>query len=156
NAGMRGKKGSPYDGGHREPCFIHWPAGGLNKPVTVDRIAAHLDLLPTLVDVCSLKLPKPIAFDGVSLKPFFSDPKAPLSERTILLGTIPNCNHGANPLPPVPGRNCAVMTDRWRLVEERKLYDITQDPGQRRNIAAEHRDVVEKLRADYKSYWTSV
>ena len=58
---MRGKKGSPYDGGHRVPCFLHWPAGGLDQRVTVDRLAAHLDLLPTLVDLCALQLPKPVA-----------------------------------------------------------------------------------------------
>ena len=48
NAGMRGKKGSPYHGGHRVPCFFHWPAGGFDKPVTVDGLTAHLDWLPTL------------------------------------------------------------------------------------------------------------
>ncbi|MCX7046351.1 MAG: arylsulfatase [Candidatus Sumerlaeota bacterium] len=155
NAGMRGKKGSPYDGGHRVPCFFHWPAGRLDKPVTVDRLAAHLDILPTLVDLCSLKLPKPIVFDGASLKPLLSNPQAPWPERTIVLGT-PENHVGPNPPSPTFGQNCSVMADRWRLVEQKELHDMTADPGQRRNVAGEHPDVVNKLRNDYQQYWNSV
>jgi hypothetical protein len=155
NDGMRGEKGSPYDGGHRVPCFIHWPAGGLDKPVTVDRLAAHLDLLPTLVDVCSLKLPKPIEFDGTSLRPLLMNPKSPWPDRTIVLGTVPNAG-GVNPGLPPYGKNSAVMTDRWRLVENQELYDMIADPGQTNDVAKHHPDVVKKLRADYKEYWADV
>jgi len=156
NAGMRGKKASPYDGGHRVPCFIHWPAGGLNKPVTVDRLATHLDLLPTLVDICSLKLPKPIHFDGTSLRPLLANPKAAWPERTIILGTVPNAGGIVNPGLPPYGQNCAVMTDRWRLVEDHELYDMAADPGQTNDVAARHPDVVKKLKADYQAYWADV
>lgn len=155
NAGMRGKKGSPYDGGHRVPCFIHWPRGGLDKPVTVDRLAAHLDLLPTLVDVCSLELPKPVGFDGISLKPFFANPQAPWPQRTIVLGT-PNNFVNANPPPPRHGVNCSVMTDRWRLVNQQELYDMTNDPGQQRDVAGEHPEVVNTLSNAYEQYWAGV
>jgi len=55
NAGMRGKKGSPYDGGHRVPLFIRWPEGGLVGGRDVDRLAAHLDVLPTLIELCGLR-----------------------------------------------------------------------------------------------------
>ncbi len=155
NAGLRGKKGSPYDGGHRVPCFLHWPAGGFDKPVTVDRLTAHLDLLPTLVDLCSLKLPRPISFDGVSLKLLLADPRAPWPDRTLVLGT-PQNQVAANPSPPRYGVNCSVMTDRWRLVNDRELYDMTSDPGQHRDLAAERPQVVGKLRAAYERYWKSV
>ncbi len=156
NAGMRGKKGSPYDGGHRVPLFIHWPAGGLDKPVTVDRLAAHIDLLPTLVDLCALQMSKPVRFDGVSLRPLLANPPAAWPERTVVLGTVPNCGSQANPPLPPFGRNCAVMTERWRLVEDRELYDLTKDPGQRHDVAAEHAEVVSALRNAYKQYWDSV
>lgn len=155
NAGMRGKKGSPYDGGHRVPCFLHWPAGGFDSPVVVDRLTTHLDLLPTIVDLCSLELPRAIAFDGVSLRPLLADPRAPWPDRTMVLGTPPNM---VSPLPGTPphGKNCSVMTDRWRLVELRELNDIVADPGQRVNVAGQHPDVVERLRAEYDRYWKSV
>ena len=155
NAGMRGKKGSPYDGGHRVPCFFHWPAGGFDKPVTVDRLTAHLDWLPTLVDLCALRLPKPIAFDGVSLKPLLTVPDAPRPERTLVLGT-PRNQVAANPPSPGRGENCAVMTERWRLVNDKELHDLTTDPGQQRDLAREQPQVVNELRAAYQRYWSSV
>ena len=69
NAGMKGTKGSEYDGGHRVPCFIRWPAGGLGGARDVDRLTAHIDLLPTLIDLCGLEKPPGVAFDGRSLVP---------------------------------------------------------------------------------------
>ena len=155
NAGMRGKKGSPYDGGHREPCFLYWPAGGFDKPVTVDRLTAHLDLLPTLVDLCALQLPKPIKFDGVSLKPLVANPHADWPDRTLVLGT-PHNNVGPNAPPPQFAQGCAVMTDRWRLVNNKELFDMTNDPGQQHDIAEGHPQVVNQLRAVYEKYWTDV
>lgn len=155
NAGMRGKKGSPYDGGHRVPCFLHWPAGGYDRPATVDRLAAHIDLLPTLADLCGLRLPKPVAFDGVSLRPLLADPRAPWPERTLILGT-PQNQVAANPSPPRRGVNCSVMTDRWRLVNDRELYDIAADPGQQRDLADAESKVVTDLRAAYACYWADV
>lgn len=155
NAGMRGKKGSPYDGGHRVPCFLHWPAGGFNRPVAVDSLTAHLDVLPTLVDLFALRLPKPIAFDGTILKPLLADPRAPRPERTLVLGT-PRNQVGANPVPPRFGENVAVMTDRWRLVNDRELYDVEADPGQQRDLAGEQPRVVDTLRTIYRDYWSSV
>ncbi len=68
NAGMRGLKGSPYEGGHHVPCFLHWPAGKLTGGRDVQGLTAHFDLLPTLVDVCDLKQATPVAYDGRSLR----------------------------------------------------------------------------------------
>jgi len=155
NAGMRGKKGSPYDGGHRVPCFLRWPGGGFDRPVTVDRLAAHIDLLPTLVELCALRLPAPVKFDGVSLRPLLADPRAAWPDRTLVLGT-PQNQVAANPTPPRHGVNCSVMTDRWRLVNNRELHDLAADPGQQRDVAAERPGVVSELRAAYERYWTDV
>lgn len=155
NAGMQGKKGSPYDGGHRVPCFLYWPTGGFNMPATVDRLVAHLDLLPTLVDVCALQLPRPITFDGTSLKPLLVSPRADWPARTLVLGT-PHNQTGPNATPPEAGKNCAVMTDQWRLVNDRELHDMPQDPGQKRNLAAEKPEVVNLLRDAYRKYWADV
>jgi arylsulfatase A-like enzyme len=155
NAGMRARKGSPYEGGHRVPCFLHWPAGGFSQSLAIDRLTAHLDLLPTLVELCGLQLPRPISFDGASLLPLLAGKPAPWPERTLVLGSP--ANHGrANPPLPRPGENCAVMTDRWRLVNDRELYDLTTDPGQQHNLALAQPTVVEEMRRAYRSYWASV
>jgi len=55
---MRGWKGSQWDGGHRVPCYWYWPAGGLKGGRDVDTLTAHIDILPTLVDLLGLEKPK--------------------------------------------------------------------------------------------------
>jgi len=67
NAGMRGRKGTVYEGGHRAAGFLSWPGGNLAHGRDVDTLTAHFDLFPTLVEVCNLKLPGKVAFDGKSL-----------------------------------------------------------------------------------------
>ncbi|MGI9240240.1 MAG: arylsulfatase, partial [Verrucomicrobiales bacterium] len=54
NAGMRGKKGSEYDGGHRVPFFIRWPAGGVTAGRDIPTLTAHIDVLPTLMEYCGI------------------------------------------------------------------------------------------------------
>ena len=55
NAGMRDKKTSVYEGGHRVPCFVRWPAGKLKHGRDVDDLTEVQDLLPTLIDLCELR-----------------------------------------------------------------------------------------------------
>ncbi|MBC8877031.1 MAG: arylsulfatase, partial [Planctomycetes bacterium] len=140
NAGMRGAKGSLYEGGHRVPCFIRWPGGGLTGPRDVDRLAAHIDVLPTLVDLCGLKTPEGATFDGVSLAPLLLGQNDRLADREVFV----QFRQSADPPEKWKG---AVMTERWRLVGGRELYDVDQDPGQNRNVAADHPEVVRRLRA---------
>jgi len=78
------------------------------------------------------------------------DPKATTPARTLFV-------ESQRMLIPTTWRKCAVMTDRWRLVNGKELYDIQADPGQKRNIAKKHGDVIEKLRKAYLTdFWASV
>jgi arylsulfatase A-like enzyme len=56
NAGMRGQKGTVYEGGIRVPCFVRWP-GVIPSGKAVDRLAAHIDLLPTILNACRVSPP---------------------------------------------------------------------------------------------------
>ncbi|MHC4881573.1 MAG: arylsulfatase, partial [Planctomycetota bacterium] len=49
NAGLRDRKASEYEGGHRVPLFIQWPNGKLTGGKDIDTLVAHYDLLPTFV-----------------------------------------------------------------------------------------------------------
>ena len=69
NAGMRGKKGSYYDGGHRVPFFLRWPAGGIAGGRDIEEMALATDVMPTLIDVCGLCPPHGVRFDGLTLRP---------------------------------------------------------------------------------------
>lgn len=149
NAGMRGKKGSPYDGGHRVPCFIHWPAGGLRQGEDITSLNAHIDVLPTLVDLCSLKLPRDVDFDGQSFRGHLIDAKVEAPDRTLFVEV-------QRTFKPEKWSAATAMTSRWRLVGNSELFDIKSDPGQKKNVIADHPDVVAKLRKDFDAYWANV
>jgi arylsulfatase A-like enzyme len=147
HVGMRGRKGSEYDGGHRVPFFIRWPAGGVGGGVDVERLTAHIDVLPTLIELCGLEKPEGVRFDGDSLAPLVKGKADNWPERTIITDS-----QRVNM--PIKWRKSAVMTDRWRLVNGEELYDIKADPGQSKNLADKHPDVVAELRAEYGKWWT--
>ncbi len=149
NAGMRGIKGSLYDGGHRVPCWFHWPAGNLTGGRDVNRITDHVDILPTLIDLCDLRLPREVRFDGTSLSPLLKGEDHAWPDRVMVA-------ENQLSLQPVKWRNCAVMTDRWRLVNGEELYDMRLDPGQKHDVAAANPDTVARLRAEYDRWWQSV
>ncbi len=146
-AGMQAGKGSEYDGGHRVPFFIRWP-GRLRAGRDIPHVTAHVDVLPTLIELCGLGKPENVRFDGASLVPLLSG-KGEWPDRTLLV-------HSQRIEHPEKWRKCAVMTDRWRLINGQKLYDMPADPGQETNIAEEHPAVVEKLRKAYEDWWTDI
>ena len=149
NSGMRGIKGSEYDGGHRVPFFIRWPGGGLEGGREVGRVCAHIDVLPTLVDLADLEDPDPDRLDGVSLSSLLNGEGSGWPSRTLVVDSQ-RIEH------PEKWRKSAVMTDRWRLINGKELYDIGADPGQENDVSGSHSDVVEKLRGEYEEWWTSV
>ena len=128
NAGMRGKKGSSYDGGHRVPFFVRWPGGQLTGGRDVEQLAAHIDVLPTLIDLCDLNCPTQVQCDGVSVKPLLEGTAESWADRTIVESFVG-----------------VVMTERWRLVNDTELYDIITDPGQRHDVAAQYPETVRRL-----------
>ncbi|HCC98885.1 MAG TPA: N-acetylgalactosamine 6-sulfate sulfatase, partial [Planctomycetaceae bacterium] len=149
NAGLRGTKGSEFDGGHRVPCFWHWPAGGLAGGRDVAQVTAHVDMLPTLSAICGLKPPTDRTIDGTSLVPLLSGNVDKWPARTLFV-------HSQRLEFPRKLRKCAVMTDRWRLVNGKQLFDLDADYGQKTNVAADHPGVVKQLSSGYDRWWTSI
>ncbi len=154
NSGMRGHKGSAYDGGHRVPFFIRWPNGGLLGPRDIDALAAHIDVLPTLVDLCHLRKPPGPPIYGKSLRPLLCSEHPDWPDRVIVTDSQ-RLEHL------VKWRQTAVMTRRWRLVnpspdgnpDKLELYDIHKDPGQNDDVARQYPYVFQQLRAEYEKWW---
>ena len=146
NAGMRGTKGTLYDGGHRVPCFLRWPAK--LKPRDVKKLTAHIDLLPTLLDLCGVNAAGGLPRDGRSLRPLLEGNPKEWEERTLFV-------HQQRVDVPVKHRLFAVMTQRWRLVGK-ELYDIVADPGQRHDVAKKHPGVAKGLLAAYDKWWDDI
>jgi arylsulfatase A-like enzyme len=150
NAGMRGRKGSAYDGGHRVPFFLHWPAGGFGGERRIQTLTAHLDITPTLLELCSIPQPDGVKFDGVSLRPLLE--KGDHEEWPDRIIMTDSQYRG----PPKKWATTAVLSERWRLVGGKELYDIDADPGQKKNVYAEHPEVARRLSSHYDALWAEI
>ena len=136
NGDMRGRKGSTDEGGVRSPLLVRWPKG--IKPGTkVPQIAAAIDLLPTLADLCDIPAKTAKKVDGISLKPLLTGRQEGWSERILI-------SHWK-------GRTSA-RNQRFRLDNKGKLYDIPEDPGQRIDVGRKHPKVNAELLAAVKKF----
>lgn len=162
NAGLRGTKSNVYEGGIRSPFFAYWPS--MLKPGEAsDRIAAHLDLTPTILDFCGIKPPAGHKFDGRSLRPLLERLEIAWPERTLFTQS----HRGDQP---VQYHNFAVRTQKWKLVNASgfgseklppsgpafELFDMVSDPYERRDVSGEHPDTVAKLKAEYEAWFADV
>lgn len=147
NAGMRGRKGSEYDGGHRVPFFVRWPGGDTGEPRDIPKLAAHIDVLPTLADIAGVGVLPELDWDGTSLLPLIRGME--WSDRTLVV-------HSQRIRFPERWRKSSVMTEQYRLVNGTQLFDVRQDPGQLEDIADANPEVVAALRAEYDSWWNRI
>ena len=150
-----GTAAGAYDGGHRVPLFVRWPGGDLGPPRDIDTLAAHLDVTPTLMELCGLKRPAnwpPL--DGESLAPLMDHEK----QTDWKPRTLHSQMHGGNGYlkPGDPWEIGVAMTERWRLVEGRELYDIVADPSQKQDVAADHPEVVRQLNEHHLSWFSAL
>jgi arylsulfatase A len=181
-AGLHGLKGTVYENGIRVPCFMRWPAG-FQSPAKVGRLAAHIDLVPTILEVCGVPRPAGVKLDGISLLPLLRNPAADWPDRTLFFqwdsGQVPR-----------RGSAFAVLSAKWKLVQpcgmdmpqqkhirdrytelcvlqdrgqrtiegppRYELYDIASDPGESKDLAAEHPDLVETMKKRYENWFEDV
>ena len=160
NAGFRGWKGSPFEGGIHQFCFIRWPAQ-LKAGRQVDRIAAHIDLAPTLLDFCGVAKPERVKFDGRSLAPLLRGDAVDWPDRMLVF----QWHHSDAP---ERYRSCAVRSQEWKLVQplgsgenwngktDFQLYDMAHDPLEMHNVTAENPERVAKLKAAYDAWFDDV
>ena len=147
NAGLRGKKGSVYDGGHQVSFFMRWPSH-LPAERKTSQLTAHIDILPTLIELCVLKRDPEIAFDGISLAGLATGDDDELPDRSIIVQL--------QPARPQKWHQTAVLNGRWRLVNEAQLYDVERDRAQAHNIATDFPRVAAALRRDYDLFWNEM
>lgn len=146
-AGMRGLKGSPYDGGHRVPFMIRWPGGGLSEAAEVSDLTSYVDVMPTLLDLCGVAV-NGRAFHGDSLRPLMQGETGGRWDERVVTTDTQRVAH------PIKWRQSCVMKGPWRLVNHGELYDLRSDPQQETNVADEHPDILGELRAAYDEWWT--
>ena len=150
NAGMRAGKTTYYDGGHRVPCWVRWPAGKLREPRDISTPAQNTDILPTLCELCSIAPPKrdraDEPFQGVSLAGLLRGTQKKLPDRMFVVqyGQI------------IKKFDSCIVWGKWRLVKGEELYDVEADRAQKNNVADKNPDVVKAMRDYYEGWWKSV
>ena len=152
NAGMRGKKGTVYQGGTRVPSFWRWP-GTLPAGVDVDKLTAQIDIFPTLAEMAGAPVPENVKLDGRSLVPLLRNPQADWPDRYLFihLGRWPKGKAAESKY-----AHCAVRSTRFRLVNNKELYDIKADPGEQHNVIDQHPEVVAAMRQAYDRWWEEI
>ncbi len=129
NGRMRGKKGSTDEGGVRSPFFIKWK-NTLTAGTSVNEIAGAIDILPTLAELTNSPLATKKPLDGASLKPLLFDANEKWNPRLIF-------NHW--------NERTAVRSQKYRLDEQNRLYDIELDRGQTADIASQFPEITASL-----------
>ena len=152
NAGMRGGKNSSWEGGTHVPLFIQWK-GILEPGIDINGLSAHIDIYKTFVELAGAKLPEKMQeLDGRSLVPLLENPTSNWEDRELFF----NCGRWAKgKREEFKYTKCAVRSQQWRLVNHTQLFDITKDPGEKKDIAKEHPEIVQKLQKAYDQWWES-
>ena len=140
SGGLRGRKGSLYEGGIRVPLVVRWP-GRVSAGETRTMPSAFWDLMPTLLELANVEAPDGI--DGVSLAKTLMDGRASIA-RSHLYWEFP-----------AYGGQQAIRAGKWKGIRrgligesaklEMELYDLERDPGESSNVAGQHPEVVENL-----------
>ncbi len=145
-AGMRGRKGSVYRGGVRVPFFFSYPEI-FEGNRDIEKTAAHIDVLPTLAELCGAKIPDDRIIDGKSLVPLMQADKADWPERSLFFYW--------NRRYPELYNNIALHKGKYKLaghtnydaaITDFELFDIKKDPYEQNNIVNENKKLAQALK----------
>jgi arylsulfatase A len=146
SGGLRGRKGSYYEGGFRVPCLVRWK-GRIAPGSVSDRVTGFEDWLPTLLELIGEQARTPAGIDGIRFAPTLLGKKQ--EARPFLYRESPGYD----------GEQCIRVGD-WKAIRTNlnpkgkaraakagsvELYDLSQDPGEANNVAQQHPDVVKRL-----------
>ena len=145
--GLREGKRSVYEGGHRVPFIVRWPAGIAEAGRSWDGLVGQTDLLATFADLVKFKLPDNAGEDSLSFLPVLLDPKSNLQR-------FPLINKGND-------NRYAITEGSWKLIlpsarhQKPSLFNLANDLSETKNIAEQHPERVANLTAKINQYITS-
>jgi len=147
-AGMRGRKGSVFQGGVRVPSFWYYPKV-FKEARDIKTPAAHYDILPTLVALTGAKMPTDLELEGKSLMPLLTKSEENMPERYI--------NRYWARAAPVRYRNVSTRKGDLKLVgvgkdaegnDSFELFDLSKDPYERNDISEGNETIVQELKSE--------
>jgi arylsulfatase len=164
NAGMRGRKGTPWLGGTRAASFWRWP--GRIAPGGATALSAHIDFFPTLAELAGAKLSKKVRqqIEGRSLVPLLENPARTMPDRVLIthVGRWPKDGRPET-RQDWKFKGCSVRHTRWHLVSAEggrepkwQLFDVQADPGEKTDVALANPEVVASLARRFDAWWQEV
>lgn len=155
---LRGRKGSTFEGGFRVPLLARWP-GQIPPGRAVDAWGSNLDLVPTLVELCGLKLPeRPL--DGANIASLLTRSDAAVARKPILYFSTfgdksadLHCIRDENwKLRVAQGDGEIYITDngnghRSAWLPHPELYDLERDPEESYDLAKQNPERVQQMLA---------
>jgi arylsulfatase len=156
NAGMKGQKGHPYQGGTRVPVFFRWPGGGIEGGSESAALISQMDIMPTLLEITGTPMTDQLKqqVEGRSLVPMLKNPETDWEDDRHLVHHVGAWASGR--AAQSKDARVAIQNKRFTLVNNEELYDLSIDPGETTNVIAEHPEVVDQLRSKYDQWWTRV
>lgn len=149
SSGFKSGKGSVYEGGTSVPAFWRWK-GVLPAGKDCDALTAHIDMFPTFAELTGASIPEN-QVRGRSMLPLLENSSASWQDR-FLFAHKGRWAKGTSPQPH-KHKAAAVRTSRFRLVNNKELYDILADPFEKENVIGKHPQQVAKMRAAYNTWW---
>jgi arylsulfatase A-like enzyme len=163
NYGLKGKKGWVNEGGTRVPLFFRLP-GKIKAGVDVARLTRHYDLFPTFAELAGSQAAEALDLDGRSLIPLIENPDAEWADRYTFIHKGRWAKKGMRVRKGRPDHvpenskytSFAARNEKWRLVSNRYLYDIENDPCEKKNLFSDNPEVVQQMLAAYDAWWDEV
>jgi len=156
NAPLRGNKGTLREGAIRVPFLVQWKDGGVPAGRVVDEPVSALDIVPTALAGAGVPAPDKPPLDGTDLLPFLRGESSVVPHQSLCWRY---------------GQQAAVRQGPWKLVrsavadpnkpgskpEEEpvppwELYDVSADPGEGKDLAKDHPEKCEELRAVWDNW----
>ena len=144
NGRMKGRKGTVYSGGTRVPFYLKYP-NKFSQPKEINQLSAHIDILPTISEICNVDLPQDRKIDGKSLMPLIENKNT--NQRHLFSYWTRRY--------PEKYINISIQNDSYKLVgntdynsniENFELYNLIKDPYENNNIVNQNIETAKTLK----------
>lgn len=146
--GMRGRKGDVYQGGVRVPFYMRYPSS-FEKNKDIETTAAHIDVLPTLAQLCNVELPNETLIDGKNLLPLINNEKVDWADRSLFFYWTRRY--------PELYYNMSLLKGDYKLVgktnynatmDDFELFNLKNDPYEQHNIVLDKKIIAKRLKEE--------
>ncbi len=155
NNNYRGVKGEGFEGGIRVPLLMRW-VGQLDNTQKVDEFTAHIDILPTIMDICNIPIKNTKKLDGISFKPLIDKENTDWNRTYFNQFITPSAKQGAKAFKERTWKKAVAYDGQYKLVDGNRLFDLAKDPYEKFDLAESKPEKVKELRQHYLNWLDEV